>query len=135
LDEPRLFCVPPEKIHQLWPHARPFIVAAIERGGLSNFSEIESALFKNLAQLWIVWDGVEMIAAAVTELQTVKDKKFCSLTAVGGKDFQRWLHLLSRIENFAHDEGCKSVRIMGREGWGRILKDYKQTRVILEKEI
>ena len=36
-----------------------------------------------------------------------------------------WLHLLDGIEAFARAEGCDAMRIIGRKGWARVLKDYR----------
>ena len=46
-----------------------------------------------------------------------------------------WLHLLDRHREFARAEGCDAMRIIGRKGWARVLKDYRAKRVILEKEL
>ena len=45
------------------------------------------------------------------------------------------LHLVSLIEDFARAEGCALMRASGRAGWARLLRDYRQPYVVLEKEI
>ena len=43
------------------------------------------------------------------------------------------LSMLRDIEIWAKDERCTSVYIVGRRGWKRILKDYKEPHTMLEK--
>jgi hypothetical protein len=41
--------------------------------------------------------------------------------------------LLEGLESHAKAEGCAAMRVYGRRGWGKLLKDYRVTRVLLEK--
>jgi hypothetical protein len=70
----------------------------------------------------------------VTELLATEWRKVCCVVACGGEGLD-WPLLIKPLEQFAKHEGCSAVRIMGREGWQRVLKDYRRRRVVLEKEI
>jgi hypothetical protein len=39
------------------------------------------------------------------------------------------------IESWARTMGCYAIEIVGREGWQRVLPDYKRTAVVLEKPL
>jgi hypothetical protein len=135
VDECKLICVGPSRVHALWPFAKPLIEAAMRRGGISDFSGVERDVLAGASLLWLVWDGQEIVAAAVTELALVQGRKICTIVACGGRERRRWLHLLADLEDFARNEGCQATRLYGRRGWLRALPDYRATRVILEKEL
>jgi hypothetical protein len=52
-----------------------------------------------------------------------------------GSDMRRWIRLLDGIEDFARAEGCNATRIVGRQGWARVLPSYQTKRIVLEKEL
>jgi len=131
----RLICIDPAQVHQFWPYAAPFIKAAMARGRLGDFDGIAGSVQANRALLWIVWDGMRIKAAVVTELTSANREKFCTIVACGGEDSGEWLPLISGLEKYAKAEGCKAMRIWGRKGWQRVLPDYKAASVLLEKEI
>src|SRR5947209_9285100 len=156
-----LICVDPARVHEFWPHARALIKTAMEKGDISPFAGVEHAVRTGNALLWLAWDAParRIAAAAVTELQQVGVRKFCLIVACGAPSLPspaqrvedarkradaggglgggpgRWLTLLAPIEGYARAEGCAAMRIMGREGWARILPDYRRKRIILEKEL
>ena len=54
-----------------------------------------------------------------------------------GRQRHKWQHLISKIEDFAKEEGCQMMELISRPGWQRvlILFNYKRTHVVLEKKI
>jgi hypothetical protein len=128
LGDPRLICVDPARIAEFWPHARDLIKAAIERTGLSDFGDIEADVIEGEQLLWLAFsDHIE--AAATTHLS----RGVCTLTACSGHERERWLPLFAKIEDYARNEGAKTMRIFGRRGWERVLDGYRVEYVILEK--
>jgi hypothetical protein len=105
------------------------------RGDLGLFAPVEQNVLSGRALLWLVMRGTAIRAAVVTELHRTETRKVCTIVACGGADMRDWLALLSGIENFARAEGCDAVRVMGRAGWTRMLKEYRETRVVLERKI
>jgi hypothetical protein len=131
---PELVCVDPARIREVWPHARDKIKLAIETTALSAFEDIEDGILSGEQLLWLAWDGNEILAAAATHI-TKPLSKVCTLTACAGNERDRWLPLMEKIEQYAIDEGCSSMRIYGRKGWERVLTGYKAQHVILEKRL
>jgi hypothetical protein len=126
----KLVCVVPDRVFDFWPFARPLIKAALERTRLSNIEDIESDVLEGRQLLWLAWsDRIE--AAATTQLAS----GVCILTACSGHDRERWLPLFDRIEKYARDECCSTMRIFGRKGWERVLDGYRVEHVILEKAL
>lgn len=126
---PDLICVPPKDVHLIWPQARDLIRAAIERTDLSDFADIEKQVLSGDQLLWLaISDHIE--AAATTHLS----RGVCTLVACSGYQMDRWKPLLAKVEAYAKAEGCK-MRVIGRKGWERALKDYHVEHVIMEKAL
>lgn len=109
--------------------------SAVRATNLSHTKSIEDAVLSGASLVWIAWDGEKIKAAAATELTATDTDKFCVLTACGGEDMSEWLPLLSQIETYAKDEGCKALRIFGRRGWLRALDGYRETAIVIEKDL
>jgi hypothetical protein len=130
-----LICVDPLRVYEIWPYVEPLLEHAMQRGGVSDFEELEQRVWRGQALLWIVWDGERILAAVVTTISIANDRKLCTIVACGGEQRTRWLHLLEQIEAYARDEGCAAMVIVGRCGWERELPQYKRRSVILERTL
>ena len=130
-----LICVDPAQVHEFWPHVASLIKAAMEKGRLSSFADVEHAVRNGNALLWLAWNGETVKAAAVTELAVANGEKFCTIVACGGHDRSQWLPLLAGLETYGRAQGCAAMRIYGRRGWLKLLPEYRTTRVLLEKEL
>jgi hypothetical protein len=131
----RLICVDPAQAQEFWPFVAPLIKAAMEKGRLSEYADVEHSVRSGSALLWIAWDGGKIKAAAVTELGQANGEKFCTIVACGGSDRGQWLHLLAGLEAYGKAEVCAAMRIHGRRGWLKLLPEYRTTRVLLEKAL
>ena len=45
------------------------------------------------------------------------------------------VRVLAELERWARDQGCRAIRIYGRRGWRRVLRDYRPFRDGLQKEL
>ena len=98
-------------MHEVWPHVAALVKAAMEKGRLSNYAEVEQAVRSGAALLWLAWEGETIKAAAVTEVSQANADKFCTIVACGGHDRGQWLHLLEGLESHAKAEGCAGMRV------------------------
>lgn len=130
----RLLCVAPSMVPEIWPYAGPMIRRATERGG-GDFDRTETEVLAGLQLLWIVSDDGALQAAATTQLVNEGQGKACIIVACSGRQSERWLPLIVGIEDYAKAEGCKTMRVIGRKGWERVLSGYRAKYVTLEKEI
>src|SRR5262249_8446300 len=131
----QLICVDPAQAHEFWPHVASLIRAAMEKGRLSSYAEVEHAVRNGNALLWLAWNGETVKAAAVTELTHANGETFCTIVACGGHGRSQWLHLIEGLEAYGRTQGCAAMRIYGRRGWLKLLPEYRTTRVLLEKEL
>jgi len=54
---PALICVDPAWVADFWPHARELIRAAMRRGDLSSFADVEASVLAGDALLWLAWSA------------------------------------------------------------------------------
>jgi len=134
-DAIQCICIDPSKVHLAWPLVAHLIRAAMRKGRISEFADVESAVLDRTQLLWVAADRQAIWAAAVTQLTRANGEKFCTIVACGGRERARWLPLKAELETFAKAEGCAAIRIHGRRGWAREFPDYRLTRILLEKEL
>jgi hypothetical protein len=115
-----------------WPVAAPLLMPAIAWSGDARPEDVEAELNAGRAQLWIATDGVPHVAV-VTRLRSTEAGLVCEIWLTGGRDRRAWLHFIAVIEAAARERGCIKIEIVGRRGWSRVLRDYRQTAVVLEK--
>jgi hypothetical protein len=143
----RLICIDPAQAREFWPYVAPLIEAAMRKGRLTNYVDVERDVLAGGALVWIAWNGENIKAAAVTEIASANGERFCTIVACGAQtslrslrkldcdDRRQWLPLIAGLESYARAEGCAAMRIYGRRGWLRLLPDYRASRVLLEKEL
>jgi hypothetical protein len=137
MSEYQVMCIDPEKVRDVLPYVRPFLIDSNARCGITYD---EAALLADTDThrmlLWVCVDQYYGIHAAMTtRLMRSDNGLVCQILALGGRDMCSWRHLWPRIEAYAKEENCYKVRVEGRLGWKRILADYVQTGVILEKRM
>jgi hypothetical protein len=152
-------CVDPEKLDHIWPHVKLFLQAAYIRGsgdddleslkrdlddkkallwvgsGDDNLESLKRDLDEKKALLWVVWDGSAIIAGVVTKLIQTPTKFICVVAACGDKEMNRWVGCIADLEDYAKTENCDEMRVMGREGWARMLPEYHVPWVTLAKRL
>jgi hypothetical protein len=119
----------------VWPLVAHLIRAAMRKGRISDFADVERAVLAGTQLLWVAADSAAIWAAATTELTHANGEKLCTIVACGGRHRARWLPLKKELEKFAQAEGCAAIRIHGRRGWAREFPDYRLTRILLEKQL
>lgn len=120
-------------MREVWPLVADRIRSAVLRTDLSHTADIERDLLEGDGLLWLACTGSVIDAAAATLLVRTDAHLVCIITALGGENMGRWLDLLPGIEEWAKAEGAALVRIYGRPGWVRMLRNYKVSNVVLER--
>lgn len=126
-----VFCLGAEQCDELWDDYAHHIYR-LEREDRCCASEVREDLRLKKKQLWGVQEGREILGIVITAIQG----STCEIWAACGsasKDDMRAAH--QAIEEWAREINCKRMRIQGRRGWSRLFKEYRQTGVILTKEL
>lgn len=128
-----LVCVHPNDVPKVWPLVRSLVLSALLRTDLGHTKDVEGDVLSGNSQLWLAINGDRIDAAAATLLRRTDRHLVCVLTALGGTNRETWFPLLAKIEDWAKSEGAARLRIYGRKGWARVLKNYHVSNVVLER--
>ena len=129
----RLIAVPSDQAAHL-PLVWGWLQKAIERSGDWTFAELFNGIFDGQFVMWVAADdGGNLRAVGVTQL--TEPPRTCNVLAVGGNAEGKWPELMAQIESYARSEGCVRLRLSGRKGWARVLHDFHQPYIILQKAI
>lgn len=123
-----------------WPKAAPLIQKAIDHSlGEFTLEHIHDLLIKGEKALWIVFRGIEIIAAITTRIDHYEysDMKNVTIDYAGGKDFADWSMFTDYIEPVYKAMGCDNILIAGRLGWLRLHTDkgYKPIYHVIGKSL
>jgi len=130
-----IFLIPARAVPSLWGLAHDYLLAALDHSDCEYTIEmLLDECFTGHSQLWLVWSDARGCECAVVT-GIIPHARVCLIKACGGKGMQHWLGLLDEIETWAKANGCTKMRLFGREGWRRKLKDYKLARIVLDKEL
>jgi|GEM_PF-1214225 len=130
-----LICVPPQRVREIWPRVEVMLGRAVLRTDLSHTADIARDVLEGDGLLWLACIGDKIEAAAITLLVRTDRHLVCLITALGGENRDHWVPLLSQIEDWARAEGAARLRLMGRVGWARVLKNYHVSNIVLERAL
>lgn len=125
-----------------WRRYAEMLEPAVARQNECSVHDLLRYVANKEAQLWGIVDddtGLE-VGAIVTQITTyASGLRACVVMAAATKDTQisadSWRNVINTIEHFAADNRCDVVRVPGRTGWSRLLRDYKTAYVVLEKRV
>jgi hypothetical protein len=127
--------VPIQDISKEWPEALPWIEAACDyNNNRYKAQDHLEQILKNNSQLWLVKDP-HIIGVIITSLVPFPQKLCCTITICTGERGGEWIRNVSFIESWAKAQGCQQMLLPARLGMSKILKDYRKTHIILEKDL
>ena len=130
--------VPPEDVGLIWKQIEPLLLKTLEIDGFAYMpKDIFDSILKKIMQLWISWNGKTNVveAAIVTEIIDYPRLRSCRYFLAGGTNMKVWFNSMKeQIEQWAIQNNCQRIELVGRKGWVKWLKDYKQKHIILMKE-
>lgn len=128
---PRLVQVPYAAIGHAWPEAEQYLRRAYDRMGGDTPARMRERLANREADLWCIYDGRDMLAAALTSVRGDK----ITIDIIGGSAVGLWVHLLGEFENLARCHGKSEIEIEGRPGWRRFLAGYHAHRIVYRRTL
>jgi len=108
---------------------KKWIVDALEYAHNSHtFDEVIEIVKRGDAQFWAFSDS-----AIITEIISYPQRRTLRFWLAGG-NLKRLLDVEPNIRKWSILYNCKAVEIIGRKGWGKVLKNYKPTATVFIKE-
>lgn len=130
----RLTGIQSKDIPVIWGAVCDFLRQGLNEG--ESLSHIQARLKVLECQLWVAYDADKILAACVTELVFIGNRKVCNIITVGGTQMETWLRHMETIEAWARENQCAAMRFPEiRPGWAKVLKDFKVTKINLEKAL
>jgi len=108
---------------------KKWIVDALKYAHNSHtFEQVIEIVKRGDAQLWAFKDS-----AIVTEIINYPQRRTLRFWLAGG-NLETLLEVEPKIRKWSILYNCKAVEIIGRKGWGKVLKDYEPTATVFIKE-
>ena len=133
-----LVAVPPDGVDGLWVIAEPLLALGASWSRKVSLEDVRERLGAGFGQLWLVFDPATsvVLCAFVSELVDYPSGyRAGRVVLLGGGSLERWRHFLPRIEQWAKQEGCRALEIVGRRGWKRVFPDYEHGETTIVKEL
>lgn len=111
--------IPQEFVGDILPHALPHLEKAIPYSHKRMTIEaVENDILTGNHQLWVVFDGDDIIASMTTGLVMYGENKFMTVHCCGGERLLDWISSWMDIaESWARDNECVAIELFGRKGW------------------
>jgi hypothetical protein len=123
----RLYLVPKDDLDFYWPLVCKYIQSALDlSNGESDIEDILKMLQEEELGLWIAWSQElkRPVACCTTMIQDYPKKKVCTIVHFGGDTFLEVGNLIPKIQRYAKEQGCQSMRVYGRKAWVKRLTSY-----------
>ena len=116
-----------------WLRCKPMIEAALEYGaGTHTIEDIENCIEDGSLRFFSSPNS-----AVIVEIFTSGRKKVISFFLAGGDLTELKTIIEPRLLGWAKAQGCNQVRVVGRPGWVRAIRDvgYKSSWMMVYKDI
>lgn len=127
----------PNDLPKMWADLEPLIIEACEHSqGESNPQTVVDGLLSGAYQMLVFMRGqVPESVLLITISQFATGKRILEIVLASGKGLKSWVHFEPQLLTIARQYGCTNVRMIGREGIQRMLKDWNRTSVVLERSV
>lgn len=128
----------PEPIHiDTWPSVHALLAPALELAG-EDVATLIDLLISHRNQLWVNREGGDLVAVAVSELETVGGEQCVCVRLMGGKNISSWVaNAVHAIAREARKVGASKVRVEVVPGLERVLREkgFKRSKVAMDLPI
>ncbi len=131
-----LVTVQSHDIDEIWPSIEKYAESVCARSnGKYSPEDFYEELKTAKMQLWCAIADEGVVCAVGTRIVDYPQKKVCRIEFCGGKNYKSWIAYTSVIEEWAKSLGCNAIEVVGRKGWTRLYKDYKEQEITLSKDL
>lgn len=118
-----------DKFGHDWDRCKRYIEDALEyAGGSHSIDDVRDFVLAGKAQFHPL-----PISCIITEIVDYPQKSMCRIWLAGG-NLEELMQAEKSIAHWAKSIGCDGMEIVGRKGWSRQLKDYRESAVVLMKD-
>lgn len=83
-----------------------------------TIEEVRKHILDGTHQLWVVFNGDEIIASMTTGISMYGENKFMTVHCCGGDRLLDWISdWMDIAEEWARDNECIAIELLGRKGW------------------
>jgi len=130
--------VGPNDFPRLWPHLHPMLKEACEwSAGQFSVAGVVEGVMNGEYRPAIFFDDkgkpLAMMILSVSQFPT--GKRILEVLLASGSALKEWLTLQPQLDDYAKENECVSLRMIGREGLQRLMPEWKRTAIVLEREI
>ena len=113
----------PDFVRIYWPHLRDLVNKLCKRArGEYSEASIKQRIEDGTLDMWIAAEmhrsSIEAICG--TSVHDWPKGKVCRIEFCAAHTMDDWSGALDRIKDYARSEGCETIIIEGRKGWGRV---------------
>ena len=124
---------------RIWPDVAELIDGVVaDSAGRWSVEVIARQFLSGNWQLWVVWNGKQIVAAVGTELY-VEDTglKLARVVVTTGTGAYAWAHLISDLEDWARSQDAVRLELVARKGWTEYLLPlgYRARAIVFDKEL
>lgn len=139
LEQPEVRSIARMEIPMQWHRLAELLLPVMRRDEVDNtLEDVRQFLISEVFQAWhINWETV-----FITQIQSfgadakAPTKRVCAIVYCAGKDLERWLPFArTHFVEWAKTMNCSKLRITGRDGWEKVLPDFKKTSITVECNI
>lgn len=123
------------EVPTLWPEVWGLLEPAVHPSEYTE-DQLLDALYSQDLQLWIGEGDGEITCAMTTKIAIYDNAKVAVIPHVGGQFDVEFKDYLPRLKEWAIDAGAQYLRIVGRPGWTRTLREhFDETYSIMEARL
>ena len=131
----RMFCLSAADcaLETIWADVAPLFERFERATGEISAEQVRSGAQAEQLQVWGLQDADGVHLVVLTEIATTPKGLVCTIrAAIGEARVGLQARLLGEIGAWARALGCVCVRLVGRKGWLRRFRRFRQTAVVME---
>lgn len=131
-----IYHVSMNNIPAAWGETEPLLQKAINVSQHDyDTNDVYHELFTGKMQLFVWVPEKAITAILITRISNRPRKKVCELPFIAGTDMKLWLEFEPYIVKFAQEQGCSELEGYCRDGWLRVLKNWRKVWTTMRREI
>jgi hypothetical protein len=129
--------VPFDRVETVWPVVQPMLQKAVDASQQDcGMEDIYFALLSRDMQLWTWVEDGAITAIFVTAIHNYPNRRVCQIPYIAGKGVHQWYPVVEQaLSEWAKSRGCSQLEGFCREGWLKILKNWRKAWITMRKDI